>query len=226
MFSLLVVLPTASFLVLGYYVSYVIKYVTADVLHAVLRSTTQDIQIINARAIFHSQYCDITDEVRTALKCAKLETPGALQHTLELQRDWSPEFIAVDYSRGARSYTYYYPRGKNLVFPPCTNRSMCPIEQQASKAYLVLHEIVGDSFYKQVRQDVTHLVQPLLGPGGDWFGNTQHQPVIVFNHLVETIEDIVEREVSGLPGYLKLTFKFQGRKLSLTKLLADYGVSR
>lgn len=224
MFSVCVAVPTLSFLVLAYYTNSVIKHVVSDC----VRYTGYLVGFYTipwptrARVYLPAQQgfktIDVTNHVVALLKGAKRNNPLATQLTLNVTRTvHKPHFLALEYVHSNKKhYTRFYSRSTGILFPPPEKKARAPVP---TSWYLLLQYTSPDrSIHKQARCDVTTEIAKLMGPDGDWFGNTQRVPSVIYIHLWPTISKLVAPEDAS--GKLTLTLKNKYHSsLSLTKFL-------
>lgn len=210
MFSVLLLIPSLTFFVLGSHLQHVIRTIATDVLRSILCRGTQVAQIQSSAVISsRGTNSNITNNIRVALSDARLKHPLAKQHMLTLKEEIKPAFIAIRYRANERTFIRYYSRGKRLLFPPCLSTVTDPPQVQA---YLLQHFTPGEYLHKQIRWDISKQIEPLLGPRGDWFDKegSQKRPLVVYHYLRTTIERIVRQEFLGVSSdQLKVTLKVQ-----------------
>lgn len=222
MFTVLLLIPLVTFFVVGSYALNVIKYVTVDTLRYLnyLCTLSQGLQIVDANLILQddSQFkrIDVTKETKEQLKKSNTKNVCSVLHE-DLTR---PHFLSVRFRVRGYEFTKFYPRSKNIVFPPCDIRQAYfppPI-----KSFLLLQQLSSDGLErKQVVLDVTSHILPLLGPNGDWFGRRQRQPCIVYIHLEDVIGKFISKEVTNHKSIITLSLKLKtkyNKKVETIKL--------
>lgn len=209
MFAVLLVFPTLTFLVLSYYTGYVVKTVINDVLRYTLPGKPVAAQVLRSELVYRDNCrVDITPTTRHLIKLARQKLPESDQCQFTFRDRIKPKFLAVSYCYGNKEYVRYYPRGKNLIFPPCKHSSTPPTSGSAKCYLLVQYFTKEHTLCKLVRQDVSKLSCVLEGPCGDWYGGSHLHSRVIYTHLYDTLMSLLQRE--GTPDgveYTKVTFK-------------------
>lgn len=189
MFSILLLIPTVSFFVLGTYVGHVFKYVSADILNLILRKRTQVPQIIDVELFFSTHREKLTNFTNILYAQAIKTSPKKSQYLLPLQR--KAQLTSIEYRIGSRVYKYFYSKNNDIVFPP--TKLLDQLNPARVKCVLVLSQKCI-SISKSICLDVSDLILPLLGPQLDWFEGTQRSPLIVYTQLEDKIQDLISGE--------------------------------
>lgn len=223
MFAVLLIVSPLTFFVLSYYTGSVVKSLLHDFLYVVLSRKRLTSQVVHSELVYRDNCrVDVTSLTRQLVLKARRRRSGSDSCRFSFREKTKAYFLVVTYRLGNREYVRYYPRCKNLVFPPSDGSGTFA---EPTQCYLLVQVFSKDNvLYKLIRHDVTDAAKALVGPRGDWYGGSHLHARVVFTHLYSVLSSLLREEKIDETQYVKATFKAvttTGNKLSvcLTKHL-------